>query len=294
MKGCDSGFGHLLAKRLDSKGFQVLAGCLQPDSKGVEDLRRWCSQRLRVIPLDVTQDECVKKAVELVKDYLRRDGTTLWCLVNNAGVFRGSSTELARMEDFKLCMEVNAFGVIRVTKAFLPLLKKTKGRIVNMTSIFGRFSSRDVTPYCLSKFAAVSLNDSLRQEMKNWGVSVISVEPEVFRTPMLNDNAINQQLAATFSELPSSVEEEYGKPYFEGIHKGAVTFLKFASAKLEVVVNDLESAVTLKYPNYHYKPRRNPLLRFGWFCFVMMPSYFRDIIIKGVFIVCREPKPKAA
>ncbi|GBL86574.1 D-beta-hydroxybutyrate dehydrogenase, mitochondrial [Araneus ventricosus] len=292
--GCDTGFGHLLAKRLDSKGFQVLAGCLLPDSKGAAELRRWCSQRLRVIPLDVSQDDSVNKALELAKDYMRRDGTTMWCVVNNAGVYRGISTELSRMEDFKYSMEVNAFGMVRVTRVFLPLLKKTRGRVVNVTSLVGRIAVRELTPYCLSKHAAVALNDCLRQEMKVWGVSVVSLEPELFQTQLTNNEALEEQIAATLSELPSSIEEDYGKPYFEDLRKSKAKFINYASPKVKVVVNDLESAVTLKYPDYHYKPRRSLFMRFLMFCFEVIPSYFRDICVQIVEILLRSPKPKAA
>nr|XP_055935779.1 estradiol 17-beta-dehydrogenase 2-like [Argiope bruennichi] len=292
--GCDTGFGHLLAKRLDSKGYQVLAGCLSPDSEGAAELRKWCSQRLRIIPLDVTQEESVNNAAKLAEDYLRKDGRTLWCLVNNAGIFRGISAELSSMEDFKGCMEVNVFGMIRVTKALLPLLKKTKGRVVNMTSICGRIALRDLTPYSMSKHAAVAFNDCLRQEMKVWDISVVSLEPEMFKTRLTNDEVADEYITATLSELPASVEETYGKSYFEAFRKSKATFLSTASPNLRVVVKDLESAVTLKYPNYHYRPRRSFFFRFILFWFEVMPSYFRDFFVRIVAILCRGPKPIAA
>lgn len=65
--GCDSGFGHELAKRLDSMGFIVYAGCLLPDKEGAQELKKLCSDRLKIVPIDVTKDELVRKAADYVK-----------------------------------------------------------------------------------------------------------------------------------------------------------------------------------------------------------------------------------
>ncbi|GFX63967.1 estradiol 17-beta-dehydrogenase 2 [Trichonephila clavipes] len=131
--GCDSGFGHFLAKRLDSKGFHVFATCLFPDGEGTTELKKSCSQRLRVLRLDVTKDDSVKEAAEFVEQNL---GTCeFWALVNNAGTIKGFSLELSDMDDIKYTLDVNTLGPIRMIKEFLPLLKKSKGRIVNVTSL---------------------------------------------------------------------------------------------------------------------------------------------------------------
>ncbi|PRD23725.1 UNVERIFIED_CONTAM: Hsd17b2 [Trichonephila clavipes] len=70
ISGCDSGFGHFLAKRLDSKGFHVFATCLFPDGEGAMELKKSCSQRLRVLHLDVTKDDSVKEATQFVEQNL--------------------------------------------------------------------------------------------------------------------------------------------------------------------------------------------------------------------------------
>ncbi|GFT61038.1 estradiol 17-beta-dehydrogenase 2 [Nephila pilipes] len=75
--GCDTGFGNSLAKRLDSKGFHVFASCLNPNGPGAEDLRKSCSDRLKVLELDVTEDESVKQAVHFVKYNLESSGTNI-------------------------------------------------------------------------------------------------------------------------------------------------------------------------------------------------------------------------
>ncbi|GFS51340.1 hypothetical protein NPIL_661971, partial [Nephila pilipes] len=74
---CDTGFGNSLAKRLDSKGFHVFASCLNPNGPGADDLRKSCSDRLKVLELDVTEDESVKQAVHFVKYNLESSGTNI-------------------------------------------------------------------------------------------------------------------------------------------------------------------------------------------------------------------------
>ncbi|GBL86577.1 Estradiol 17-beta-dehydrogenase 2 [Araneus ventricosus] len=134
--GCDTGFGHLLAKHLDSKGFSVIACCLFPNDNGAKELQKSCSERLKVVGLDVTKDESVSQAKEFVTKNL--EDSELWAIVNNAGILKGVTIELTSLRDFKDSLEVNTLGVVRVTQAFLPLLRKSKGRVVNLTSVAGK------------------------------------------------------------------------------------------------------------------------------------------------------------
>ncbi|KFM78837.1 Estradiol 17-beta-dehydrogenase 2, partial [Stegodyphus mimosarum] len=197
--GCDSGFGHHLVKRLDSRGYQVFACCLFPDGEGAVELRNSCSDRLHVLGLDVTDDDSVKEAVTYVEQNL--GNSDFWAIVNNAGIYRGNNAELSSMEDYKYTMEVNAFGLARVTKAFLPLLRQFKGRVVNLTSLAGKLTGPHITPYTMSKHAAKAFSECLAQEMETWGIKVISVEPEFFRTAMTNSKAIGMHLKKTFQDL---------------------------------------------------------------------------------------------
>ncbi|GFU09677.1 estradiol 17-beta-dehydrogenase 2 [Nephila pilipes] len=289
--GCDSGFGHRLAKRLDAKGFQVFAGCQFPSNTGASELRKWCSERLRIIELDVTKDESVNKAEQFVQDELRTSGRKLWAIVNNAGIHKGIIIDASKVEDFEDCIKVNSLGPLRVTKAFLPLLKKSKGRVVNVTSVAGRMPVSSIAPYIVSKYAAVAFNDCLRQEMSMWGISVVSVEPELFQTQLTNLEKATERINHSISATPNSISTEYGKEYFERFSKSMATFLKYASPKVGIVVNDLEAAVSLKYPDNHYRPRRSLFYRFILVFYIMSPSRIQDIIVKiGMFLVS-APKP---
>ncbi|XP_032891663.1 17-beta-hydroxysteroid dehydrogenase type 2 isoform X2 [Amblyraja radiata] len=140
--GCDSGFGHALAKYLDKLGFTVFAGVLYLDGPGAQDLKMCGSDRLTVLQLDVTSSEQIAETFEHVKAQLKNRG--LWGIVNNAGVLEFvADAELLPMNIFKHCMAVNFFGAVEVTKIFLPLLRQAKGRLVNVTSVAGIFGTSD-------------------------------------------------------------------------------------------------------------------------------------------------------
>ncbi|EPY81771.1 estradiol 17-beta-dehydrogenase 2 [Camelus ferus] len=153
----DSGFGHALSKYLDKLGFTVFAGVLNEGGPGAEELRRTCSMRLSVLQLDITKPQQIKdahsKVMEKVQNRVSLSKTSafvqlqtllpqniklkgLWAVVNNAGIFSyPADGELTPMTEYKRCMAVNFFGTVEVTKAFLPLLRKSKGRLVNISSL---------------------------------------------------------------------------------------------------------------------------------------------------------------
>ncbi|KAL1421680.1 hypothetical protein MTO96_004064 [Rhipicephalus appendiculatus] len=128
--GCDSGFGHRLAKRLAHKGFLVFAGCLNSKSDGAEELSQL--KNITVLQMDVTKQEQVDDAFLAVKEKL---GTTvLWAVVANAGIGSSGLLEWITMETVTKMFDVNVFGVLRVIKRFLPLLRKSHGRVVTVAS----------------------------------------------------------------------------------------------------------------------------------------------------------------
>ncbi|XP_019616836.1 PREDICTED: estradiol 17-beta-dehydrogenase 2-like [Branchiostoma belcheri] len=139
--GCDSGFGFGLAKRLDSLGFTVFAGCLLADSggEGSKKLRAECSSRLSTVQIDVTDDGQVKAAVQQVKDRLPTGSKGLFALVNNAGVLQPGEIEWVSLAIYRRVMEVNTFGTVRVTKAFLPLIRWEGGVAVEQNNVFLTF-----------------------------------------------------------------------------------------------------------------------------------------------------------
>ncbi|KAM8905903.1 D-beta-hydroxybutyrate dehydrogenase, mitochondrial isoform 2-T3 [Lycaon pictus] len=170
--GCDSGFGFSLAKHLHSKGFLVFAGCLMKDQggDGVKELDGLKSDRLRTIQLNVCKGEEVERVVEVVRSSLEDPEKGMWGLVNNAGISTFGEVEFTSMETYKEVAEVNLWGTVQMTKAFLPLIRRARGRIVNISSMLGRMANPARSPYCITKFGVEAFSDCLRYEMYPLGV----------------------------------------------------------------------------------------------------------------------------
>ncbi|KAH6924653.1 hypothetical protein HPB50_021794 [Hyalomma asiaticum] len=201
--GCDTGFGHHAAKRFADDGFTVFAGCLNAACDGAKDLAK--RPNIRVLQLDITKDEQVKKALETVTTNLGSD--VLWAVLANAGITAVGPVEWNSMERIKQIFEVNVFGHIRVAKAFLPLLKKSKGRLVIVTSGLCRATIPGITVYCMSKHAMLSLVDGLRRECEEEGVDVAAVEPTAYRTNMLENIACPKFVEADLKQLPKEARD---------------------------------------------------------------------------------------
>ncbi|EDL24526.1 mCG17030 [Mus musculus] len=132
--GCDSGFGNLLARQLDRRGMRVLAACLT--EKGAEQLRNKTSDRLETVILDVTKTESIVAATQWVKERVGNRG--LWGLVNNTGISVPSGpSQWMDKQNFASILDVNLLGMIEVTLSMLPLVRKARGRVVNVSSIVG-------------------------------------------------------------------------------------------------------------------------------------------------------------
>jgi len=178
--GASTGIGRSCALRLDRLGFQVFAG-VRKDSDG-KALKQKAKGGLIPLLIDVTEEASITAAAQAVGNAVGEDG--LAGLVNNAGIVVPGPLEFLPLADLRSQIEVNVIGQVAVTQAFLPLLRKGRGRIVNIGSIGGRLSTPFLGAYNASKFAMEALTDSLRMELKPWGISVSIIEPGNIATPM--------------------------------------------------------------------------------------------------------------
>ena len=110
-------------------------------------------------------------------------------LVNNAGISGAGPIELLELNEFRRMFEVNTLGAVAVTQAFLPLLKKARGRIVNISSVSGRVAQPFMAPYAASKFALEAISDCLRGELYPFGIDVIVIQPGIIHTPIWKKGA---------------------------------------------------------------------------------------------------------
>lgn len=146
--GCDSGFGHELALALVKKGWRVYAGCLTPQGMtALESKAAGSAGTMVAVPMDVTKQADIDRVVKKIAEECPKK---LFAVVNNAGVGTGGLVDWMGMDWFRKTMDVNVFAIIAVCKACLPLLKESKGRIVNVTSIAGLFLGAP----CMSAYAA--------------------------------------------------------------------------------------------------------------------------------------------
>ncbi len=180
--GASSGIGRACALHMDRLGWRVFAGVRrQPDALS---LSAEASGRLMPLLLDVTHRLSITTAAKLVADSVGDAG--LSGLVNNAGVPYGGPVEFLDLDEVRRLFEVNFFGVIAVTQAFLPLLRLGRGRLVNMSSLSGLIASPFISPYTTSKFALEALSDALRVELHPWNIHVALIEPGPIDTPIWN------------------------------------------------------------------------------------------------------------
>ncbi|XP_013383713.1 D-beta-hydroxybutyrate dehydrogenase, mitochondrial-like isoform X1 [Lingula anatina] len=211
--GCDTGLGHELVKRLDVRGLTLFAGCLSESSQGAMKLKEVCSDNVHVLQLDITKDEEVNAAFNFVSKTCNATGKKFWAVVNNAGVNPLGAVEITPLDGYQACMDINLYGMIRISKAFLPLIRKSKGRIVNVTSVKGLVVYPLESVYSCSKFAAECFSDCLRREMTSFGVDVVIVEPGHFggATAIVDIEKIRPQMIEQWESMSTELKEAYPK-----------------------------------------------------------------------------------
>jgi NAD(P)-dependent dehydrogenase (short-subunit alcohol dehydrogenase family) len=179
--GTSSGFGMLCAVELAKAGFEVISTVKSLDK--AENLLRLAEEKgvsdfIQLQTLDVTSEESVRDFADYLSKFSRLD-----VLVNNAGFALGGFCEELSVDEYRLQFETNVFGVIAVTQAVLPIMRKNRtGRIINMSSISGKFGFPGLSPYTASKHALEGWGESLRLELKPFGIDVVLVEPGSYQT----------------------------------------------------------------------------------------------------------------
>ncbi|KAH8030969.1 hypothetical protein HPB51_012437 [Rhipicephalus microplus] len=276
--GCDTGFGNMLARNLSQQGFLVFAGCLDSNSEGAMVLKK--CRNVRVLQLDVTKDSQVDEALEAVKRDL--GSRVLWAVVANAGIPNSGLIEWMTMESIVRVFDVNVFGVVRVAKKFLPLLKRSKGRVVIVTSVYASYTFPLATAYCMSKYASLSLVDGLRREMYGKGVDVIAIEPTLFKTA-INDNVGSlQAIQRDLKKQAPEVVADYTEAEVMNWLKSASTYYSYSMRENpQEVVDQMISAVRETDPKTCY-PATGPL-EYASLCLLrILPDEAVDYLILGI------------
>jgi len=270
--GCGSGFGLLTAQQLLARGYGVIAVCRTDD--GCQRLRSTVTApaRLRTVQCDIT--------IAGDRDRLRSEMTTclrgdLWALVNNAGTVIPGYADYLTDADFRSVMEVNFLGAVNVTRLCLPMLKESRGRIVNVSSTCGLVALPGNGPYNASKFALRAFSDTLRRELSAWGIRVALVAPGVMRTPITTKylDVLHQR----FQHAPEDIQQAYGEAYQHRVFSATSTMMRTMAQDPQIAVNAIVHAVTSRRPRDLYLPGWDA----GFFNILhKSPTWFTDRFVK--------------
>ena len=176
--GASSGIGEATAIHLAHKGFRVFAAARRLEK--LQPLSGLGGGRITPIAMDVTDETSIANAF----DEIAREGGVLYGLVNNAGVSVMGPIERVPLEEWRRQYETNVFGLVNVTRAFLPQMRMAgRGRIVNIGSVAGKIAAPFQGVYASSKHAVEGLSDALRRELAPHGVKVSVIRPGFINTP---------------------------------------------------------------------------------------------------------------
>ncbi len=239
--GATSGIGLMIANKLHENGFKVFGTGRHPDKHKVP---------FELLPLDVNSDESIKKCIEL----LLAKTQVLDVLINNAGSSLGGPIEETPVEQARKLFETNFWGVVKVTKAILPLMREQRsGKIITTGSLSGLIGAPIIGYYSASKHALEGFFKSLRLEVKQFNIKVSVIEPAFYKT---NIGTAGERVAATI-------------PDYDLIRKRATDFVgeSIASAPTpEPVAELILKIVNTKEPKYSYPIGKNskflPTLQF--------------------------------
>jgi NAD(P)-dependent dehydrogenase (short-subunit alcohol dehydrogenase family) len=202
--GTSSGIGRATALRLDRAGFDVFAGVRRQEDG--ERLAADASPRLRPVIVDVTDADSIAAAAREVDEAVGERGVA--GLVNNAGLSIGGPLEFLPIDELRRQLEVNVVGQVAVTQAFMPTIRRARGRIVNMISVGGRIVNPYLGPYHASKWALEAISDALRKELRPWGIRVVAIEPGTIETEIWRKGT--EQANEVIAGLPEEGRRLYG------------------------------------------------------------------------------------
>ncbi|SFQ22200.1 SDR family NAD(P)-dependent oxidoreductase [Salibacterium halotolerans] len=238
--GSSGGFGSVFVRTLLEKGYDVIAG-VRDMAKGeflVQEAKQIGKQEhLHLWQLDVTNPD----DIERLTAFLEKSSDSVDVLINNAGYCQGGVVEGLSEEQWQEQFDVNMFGVIRLTKALLPLLRRQRfGRVINISSISGRIGLPGMSAYASTKFALEGFSESLRYEMLPFQVYVSLIEPGSYRTGIW-EKALQERAHAdeAYDTLTSNLEKEASRA-------------ASGSSDPEVAATVLENILKTKKPRLRY------------------------------------------
>ncbi len=270
--GASTGIGAACAVHLATLGFRVFAG-VRKTADG-QALKGRVSGALTPLLLDVTDEASISRAAKEVDEAVGATG--LYGLVNNAGIVVAGPLEILPLDELRKQLEVNVVGQLAVTQAFVPLLRRARGRLVNVGSISGRSASPALGPYAASKSALEALTHALRVELKPWGINVCLIEPGAVSTP------IWEKSKAAGEELARRAPTE-GHTLYAGLIAAVQKAAGHAARRampVQIVAEVVAQALTTPKPKTRYVVGRDAKIQAAaaW----LLPDRLRDRLLAKV------------
>ena len=249
--GASTGIGFAIAKHLSDASHKVFSGV----RKKVDAQKIIKHTRVQPIYLDVTKEVDIINAKILIEKLGHLD-----VLINNAGLAKCGPIELVSVSDYKRVFEVNVFALLRVTQIFLPLLRKTNGRIINISSITGKQAGPFSAPYSASKHAVEALTDCLRREVSNQGIKVVSINPARIKSDM------SQKVLNDIQKRLMHIKVDTGLDHTQAIYEKPLKRLRqivensiYPDSSIVPIIKTIEKAIFSKKPKTRYFPGKNVL-----------------------------------
>ncbi len=277
--GASSGIGMACALHLDRLGFRIFGGVRK--EKDGESLTQKSAGRIVPVLMDVTDETSIVTAVDNIVKAVGSNG--LFGLINNAGIVIGGPLEFFPLSEIRRQFEVNVLGQIAVTQAFLPLLRASRGRIVNMGAIAGRVALPFAGPYSASKYALEAISDILRVELLPWGISVSIIEPSQVAT------SIWKKLLIETEKTVQNFQPQVANLYGSSLKTVATAAEKIAATGIDpdIVARAVAHALTARNPKTRYLVGHNA--RILVFLKKVLPDRIYDqLVIRYFGLPCKS------
>lgn len=246
ISGASTGIGAATARELARRGYHVLAGVRRES-----DALALRAPNLEPVLLDVTDPGQIEAVARRIADDPAR--RPLRAVINNAGIAINAPVELLSMDEWRRQFEVNFFGHVAVTKAVLPALHASSGRVVNISSVGGKVALPTYGAYAGAKFAMEGMSDALRRELAPHGVQVVVVEPGGVRTEMTGHGI--ERANDTIAAMSPTERGRYGG-LLQAIINQATAFTK-AGLPAEQAGRIVADAATVRRPRPRYTVGRD-------------------------------------
>lgn len=271
LTGAGGGVGRATTQALADQGFTVYAAVRSPHTELPEH------PNVLPVQLDVTDPDSVADAVARVLG----DGCAgLHGIVNNAGIIVQGPLELVTPEELRHQFDVNVFGAVAVTQAFLPLLRAGHGRLINITAATARVAGPFFGPISASKAALQSLSDAQRLELAHWGLPVVVIEPGMM------DTAIFDKAASAAAKSATALTPAQRALYDAQLGAATAALAKSKAASPTIVADAVLKALTARKPKPRYTVGPDTRL-LG--LLARLPLRTRDRLLAGVLGLNKIP-----